>query len=77
MLTCDHEHDLGCDRCNIFPDAIKEIELVLESIQTTSDEDIDEMKYTIAQAKKNVQAWKAHMLRSINQDEARIDVLKN
>ena len=74
--TCDHEHDLGCDRCNIFPDAIKEIESVLEST-LTSDEDKDEMNYTITQAKKNIQAWKAHTLRSINQDEARTDVLKN
>jgi hypothetical protein len=74
--TCDHQHDLGCDRCNIFPDAIDEIELVLGSIQT-SDEDKDEMKYIIAQAKKNVHAWKAHTLRSINQDKAQIDILKN
>ena len=42
-----------------------------------SDEEKDEMKYTISQSKKNIQAWKAHTLRSINQDEARIDILNN
>ena len=74
--TCGHQHDLGCDRCNIFRDAIEEIELVLESIKA-SDEDIDEMKYMIAQAKKNVHAWKTHTLRSINQDEAQTDIMEN
>ena len=76
MSTCSHQHDLGCDRCNIFPDAFEEIKLMLESIQA-SDEDIDEMKYMISQAKKNVHAWKVHTLRSINQDEARTDIMEN
>ena len=61
---------------NMILVVIKEIESVLEST-LTSDEDKDEMNYTIAQAKKNIQARKAHTLHSINQDEARTDVLKN
>lgn len=73
--TCDHQHDLVCDRCNLFPEVIEEIESVFESIQM-SDEEKDEIRYTVSQSKKNVEAWKAHILRSINQDEARLDILK-
>lgn len=40
-----------------------------------SGEEKDEMKYIINESKKNVQAWKSHLLRSINQDEARLDVM--
>ena len=33
----------------------------------------EEMKFIIKKAKKHILAWKAHLLRSINQDEARLD----
>lgn len=36
----------------------------------------DEMKYQFQQAVSKVEAWKAHILRSINQDQARLDVLQ-
>ncbi len=34
------------------------------------------MKFVVAQFKKNIEPWKAHILRFINQDEARLDILK-
>lgn len=38
-------------------------------------EEREELKYLITQSRRNVEAWKAHLLRSVNQDEARLDVL--
>ena len=34
-----------------------------------------EMKFVLTQAKKNSEAWKAHIIRSVNQDAARLDIL--
>ena len=41
-----------------------------------SPEDREEMEYEVDQAVQDVEAWKAHLLRSINQDSAKQDVLK-
>ena len=38
-------------------------------------EERKEAKYIITQSRRNIEAWKAHLLRSVNQDEARLDVL--
>ena len=38
-------------------------------------EEKEEMKFIVTQAKKNIEAWKAHLLRSVNQDQARSDIL--
>ena len=76
VSSCDHEHDLACDRCEVFPNVVHEIESALENAEISSDEK-DEMKYVVSLAKKRIEAWKAHLLRSINQDEARLDVLRN
>ena len=35
-----------------------------------------EMKLVVAQTKKNFDAWVSHILRYINQDEARLDIIK-
>ena len=35
----------------------------------------EEMKFVLTQAKKNVEAWKSHIIRSVNQDAARLDIL--
>jgi hypothetical protein len=47
---------------------------VLEKTILISHEEKEEIKFVIEQSKKNVDAWKSH-LRSVNQDEGRIDML--
>ena len=36
----------------------------------------EELSFSVRQAKTNILAWKAHKLRSVNQDSSRIDVLE-
>ena len=74
LQSCKHKHDLICDRCNLFPAAVHEMESVLDEGDIPLDEK-EEMKFIVTQAKKNIEAWKAHLLRSINQDQARLDIL--
>ena len=74
--TCNHEHDLRCDRCDLFSNVVSEIESALANVSISTDEK-DEMKYVVSLTKRKIEAWKAHLLRSMNQDEARLDVLKN
>ena len=60
----------------MFPNIVHEVESALQNAEISGDEK-DEMKYVVSLARKRIEAWKAHLLRSINQDEARLDVLKN
>ena len=60
----DHEHNARCDRCKILPTVFHEIQEVLGSVDY--DEERDEMEYEISEARQNIQAWKAHLRRSIN-----------
>ncbi|PFX17152.1 hypothetical protein AWC38_SpisGene18536 [Stylophora pistillata] len=64
---CDHAHDLAFDRCKLFPNVVHEVESALENDELSSDEK-DEMNYVVSLAKKRIKAWKADLLRSINQD---------
>ena len=36
----------------------------------------EELEFCVKNAKTAVMAWKAHLLRSVNQDEARVQVLE-
>lgn len=65
---------MACDRCNLFPAIFQDIESVLEAIEIPLEER-EELKYIITQSRRNIEAWKAHLLQSVNQDEARIAVL--
>lgn len=76
-LECDHAHGMRCDRCDLIPSIFDEVESTLNDLTSITAEDKKEMTYTVNQAKKNIQAWKAHLLRAINQDEARLDVLES
>ena len=71
---CDHEHKERCDRCDIFPAVVKEVETVLDNLEDGGVK--DEMKHDVSYYVEKIQAWKAHLLRSINQDQARLDILQ-
>ena len=53
ISNCDHDHDIACDRCELFPDVVQEIESVLEEVQSKKEEK-DEMKYEVSQAKNKM-----------------------
>lgn len=55
-------------------DTIKDIKDSLEKAQL-SDDERDNLKYLYQQAVQAVEAWKAHQLRSTQQDKARTDLL--
>ena len=72
--TCNHQHDSVCERCNLFPTVLQEVEMQLGKAKVPCDVK-EEMKFVLTKAKKNIEAWKAHIIWSVNQDAARLDIL--
>lgn len=78
QVQCDHHHDDSCDRCDQLTSALCEIESAVITQANNMQPAIgDEVTFTVKTAKANILAWKAHILRSINQDAARVDVLES
>lgn len=78
QAQCDHEHEDSCDRCDQLTSTLCEIESALIAQADNVLPGVnEELSFTVKQAKANILAWKAHILRSINQDAARIDILES
>ena len=75
LLDCDHDHEDRCDRCSQLASVVAEIKETLE-VSNCSNDTKDELNFVIVQSKQNINAWKSHLLRSGNQDECRLDILK-
>lgn len=76
QAQCDHDHLDSCDRCDQLTSALFEIEAALTAQADNLPSDVnEELAFIIKRAKTNILAWKAHILRSIHQDAARIDAL--
>ncbi len=75
-IVCDHDHDMKCDRCNLLSVTIEEIKTVLESSVCPSEEK-EEMGFILSRAEQNIEAWKSHLLRSINQDQAMQEIIED
>ena len=78
QAQCDHDHEDSCDRCDQLATTFCEI----ESARIAQADNLlpgvnEELAFTVKQAKANIFAWKAHILRSINQATARVDVLES
>ena len=59
-----------CDRCNRLEHTIQKIEEALNLV-TTSVEELNELTFSTEQAKHSIVTCKDHLLRSVNQDDAR------
>ena len=71
---CDHALDKSCPFRDRLKDTLKEIELNL-SEANLDEEDQDDVMYSFQQAYTAIEAWKAHQLRSIQQDKARLNII--
>lgn len=73
---CNHSHTLSCDQCSALDGVLLEIEQSLEEASFENDERRDESIFIFQSAKRAIQAWKGHQLRSVRQDQGRIDALQ-
>ena len=78
--TCSHHHNDCCSQCNGLAVVIDEIEKVIEKTvigpEDVSKEVNDELTFLTERAKRDVNAWESHLLRSVNQDKARLGILE-
>ena len=54
----------------------EDVESTLKDLSAVDNEEKNEMEYVITQS-KNIMAWKGHLLRDINQDEARLNLIRD
>ena len=76
---CDHGHHLRCYRCEDLKDVLDDIkQQILESSASMySKEYQEDLLYDFEQARTDIFQWKSHILRSVNQDKTKQDVIRN
>ena len=72
---CLHNHSQRCEQCDALALAVNDAEGELLQVPFSNTDERDEALYLFQIAKAAIQAWKCHQLRSVRQDEARLDAL--
>ena len=77
QALCDHQHTDHCERCDALTTALADIQKALASMteENIGKDAKEEVRFIADQAISSIQAWKAHLLRSLNQDQAWLDVI--
>ncbi|KAL9954031.1 hypothetical protein ACROYT_G041519 [Oculina patagonica] len=75
--VCDHNHDLGCLDCEALKDVIQEIQFSISqySSHISNKEKEGDLRYDADAAQEKIMAWKAHVMRAQQQEEAKQNVL--
>ena len=77
LSKCDHSHDQFCSSCEELKFVLSSIESALTTVGSSfSENDRDDMIFSFRLATQQITAWKAHQLRSVQQDKARTEVLE-
>ena len=76
---CNHDHDLGCDRCQFLNDTLAVIETQIDNMAKSkllTEEQSLQFRFLCRQAIDNIRTWKAHLARSSLQEVAKHDAFK-
>ena len=73
---CSHSHEDRCHSCEVLKGALKQIGKAAGESPLMDDER-DDMQYTFRLAVQAIESWKAHQLRSLQQDKARSTALES
>ena len=79
QVECDHIHDLVCNSCESLKIVMREMEDQIRNkhIAFYSKDHQEDILYDFMKAKQSIHDWKAHILRSCNQEKAKQDLLQN
>ena len=72
---CDHQHSYECERCESLEGVLEEMAEMLNNVNMVEEERI-RLRFEYTESVRNIKAWKAHLLRSCNQDEAKQHALQ-
>ena len=75
ISTCNHSHEDRCDRCVRLESVVGEIEEAVQEAECTTDTR-EELVFVASQTKQHINSWKSHLICSTNQDECRLDIIK-
>lgn len=76
--SCPHQHLETCDDCQNLRNVLNEVEGHIQgsSWNPYSKEQQDDLLYDFKQARSDILQWKAHIIRSVNQEAAKQDQMK-
>ena len=76
--ACSHQHVSTCDDCQELKSVLQEVRLGIKGSSWTpySSDQREDLLYDFERAVSDILLWKAHIIRSINQEEAKQDSLK-
>ena len=75
----DHGHHLGCNMCEDLKDVVNDIkqQILKSSASMYSKKYQEDILYDFEKARTDIFLWKSHILRSVNQDKSKQDVIRN
>ena len=78
-VECDHVHNTVCNSCESLKTVLREMEdqIRKEHIAFYRNDHQEDILYDFVKAKQSILDWKAHILRSCNQEKAKQDLLQN
>jgi hypothetical protein len=75
QAICRHPHNQINDQCDDLKTILDEVKFDVEQRLFSSDDEKDNAVYTVMEACYHIAAWRAHQLRTINQEMAKQDIL--
>ncbi|CAB4008859.1 Hypothetical predicted protein [Paramuricea clavata] len=75
---CAHQHLLTCPQCDDITSCLEKVYQIIKAGETLSfysDEQQDDLLYDVKRASDAIKEWKAHIMRSVNQECAKKDII--
>ncbi|XP_062575515.1 uncharacterized protein LOC134237441 [Saccostrea cucullata] len=73
---CDHQHTESCMKCSSTAAVIDEISSCLSATNLSIDLQ-RELEHDFERSRNNIQEWKAHITRTVNQDISKCQIVQN
>ena len=74
---CNHSHDHVCNDCQALKGVVQDVQsaIIKCSSKINSKEKEDDLRYEADAAAAKIREWKAHVMRTQNQDQSKQNVL--
>ncbi len=76
---CDHQHLVVCEQCESLNAILDDIEKMIgqQKNKFETEEQKEDLLWDFKISRDNILRWKAHVLRSVNQERAKQDIIAN